>query len=77
MGAIRTCKEEVLPSSVPLRMGIEAAVAQGWKEYLGSQSQMISVERFGASAPYEVLAKQYGFTISNIVSKTEAMLSAS
>ena len=70
-------KEEVLPPSVPLRLGVEAAVAQGWEKYLGPQGQMISVERFGASAPYEVLAEKFGFTISKIVSKAEAILSAS
>jgi len=70
-------KDEVLPPSVPLRLGVEAAVAQGWEKYLGPQGQMISVERFGASAPYEVLAEKFGFTISKIVSKAEAILSAS
>jgi len=70
-------KEKVLPPSVSLRLGVEAAVAQGWERYLGPQGRMISLERFGASAPYEVLAEKFGFTISNIVSKAEAMLSTS
>jgi transketolase len=70
-------KEEVLPTSVPFRIGIEAAVGQGWEKYLGPQGQMISLERFGASAPYKVLAEMFGFTVSNIVSRVEAMLSAS
>ena len=70
-------KEEVLPTSIPLRIGIEAGVGQGWGKYLGPQGQMVSIERFGASAPSEVLARQYGFTISHIVSEAEAILSAS
>jgi transketolase len=70
-------KEEVLPPSVPLRLGVEAAVAQGWERYLGPQGQMISIERFGASAPYKVLAEKFGFTISNIVSEAEVILSTS
>jgi len=70
-------KEEVLPTSVPLRLGVEAAVAQGWERYLGPQGQMISIERFGASAPYKVLTEKFGFTISNIVSEAEVMLSTS
>jgi transketolase len=68
-------KEEVLPTSVPLRIGIEAGIGQGWGRYLGPQGQTIGLERFGASAPYGVLAEKFGFTISNIVSKAEAMLS--
>jgi len=70
-------KEEVLPTSIPLRIGIEAGVGQGWGKYLGPRGQMVSIERFGASAPSEVLARQYGFTISHIVSEAEAILSAS
>lgn len=70
-------KDEVLPPSVPLRLVVETAVSQGWEKYLGPQGQMISMERFGASAPYKVLAEKFGFTISNIVSKAEAILSAS
>jgi len=69
-------REQVLPTSIPLRIGIEAGVGQGWWRYLGPQGQMVSIERFGASAPYEVLAEKYGFTISHIVSKAEAILSA-
>ncbi len=70
-------KDGVLPPSVLLRLGVEAAVGQGWERYLGPQGQMISIGRFGASAPYKVLAEKFGFTISDIVSKAEAMSSTS
>jgi len=70
-------KDAVLPASVVLRLGLEAAVGQGWERYLGPQGQIISVERFGASAPYKVLSEKFGFTVFDIVSRAEAMLSAS
>jgi transketolase len=70
-------KDAVLSPSVRLRLGLEAAVSQGWEKYLGLQGQMISVERFGASAPHKVLAEKFGFTISNVVSNAEAMLGTS
>ncbi len=73
----KSYKEEALPTSIPLRLGLEAAVEQGWERYLGPQGRMISLERFGASAPYKVLAEKFGFTISHIVSEAEAMLSTS
>jgi len=73
----KSYKEEVLPPSVLLRLGIEAAVGQGWERYLGPQGRMISIERFGASAPHKVLAQKFGFTVSNIVSEAEAILSTS
>lgn len=73
----KSYKEEALPTSIPLRLGLEAAVEQGWEKYLGPQGRMINIERFGASAPYKVLAEKFGFTISHIVSEAEAMLSTS
>lgn len=70
-------KDAVLPPSVPLRLGVEAAVAQGWGRYLGPQGQMIGMEGFGASAPYKVLAEKFGFTVSGVVSRAEAMVRTS
>jgi transketolase len=69
-------KDTVFPPSVPLRLGVEAAATQGCDKYLGPQGQMIGMEGFGASAPYEVLADKFGFTVSNIVSRAEAMVRA-
>jgi transketolase len=70
-------KEEILPVTVERRLVIEAGVGQGWDKYLGPHGQMITIERFGASAPYEILAEKLGFTISNIVSTAQAMLRSS
>jgi transketolase len=70
-------KDELLPSSVELRLCVEAGVEQGWSKYLGPRGQMIGLPRFGASAPYEILTEKLGFTISNIVSKAQAMLRGS
>ena len=42
---------------------------QGWEKYLGDNGEAISIEKFGASAPYEVLFKEYGFTSEAIVKK--------
>ena len=47
---------------VSARLAIEAGVAQGWERYLGPAGDVVSLERFGASAPYKVLMKQFGFT---------------
>jgi len=55
-------REEVLPSSVAARLAIEAGVAQGWERYVGPAGDVVSIERFGASAPYKVLMEKFGFT---------------
>ncbi|MBI4552501.1 MAG: transketolase [Candidatus Latescibacteria bacterium] len=69
-------KEAVLPPSVTRRLGIEAAGPLGWDRYLGPVSgrNFIGLWGFGASAPYEVLAQKFGFTVENVVAKAKALV---
>ncbi len=60
-------KDEVLPQSVPLKISIEAGIAQGWRDYVGDQGFSISLEHFGASASAAMLFKQFGFSTERIV----------
>ncbi len=59
-------RNAVLPSSVPLRLAVEAGISQGWERFIGDQGVMISVEKFGASAPGELVMERYGFTVENV-----------
>jgi transketolase len=67
-------KESVLPKSVKAKISIEAGVKQGWEKYLGDFGEAISIENFGASAPYEVLFREFGFTREAIVQKAKALI---
>ena len=67
-------KELVLPSSIKARISVEAGVKQGWEKYVGDHGDSISIEKFGASAPANVLFKEYGFTPENIVLKVQNVL---
>ncbi len=67
-------KESVLPSSIKARVSIEAGVNQGWKKYIGEYGESISIEKFGSSAPYNILFKEYGFTLENIVANVHKVL---
>ncbi len=58
--------ESILPSSIPLRLAVEAGVAQGWERYVGDKGSVLSVENFGASAPGETVMQQYGFSVENV-----------
>jgi transketolase len=60
-------KEFVLPSAVKARLAIEAGSAQGWERWVGPQGTIISLERFGASAPYKAIYEHLGFTTDNVV----------
>jgi transketolase len=68
-------RDAVLLPSVGARLAVEAGVAQGWQRYVGAVGDVVSVERFGASAPAEVLLREYGFTVDNVCARAEALLS--
>ena len=67
-------KESVLPKYVKVRISIEAGVKQGWEKYLSEYGEAISIEKFGASAPYEIIFKEYGFTSEAIVKKAKNVI---
>ena len=59
-------RDAVLPPAVSARLAVEAGVAQGWHRYVGAAGDVLGVDRFGASAPAEVLLREYGFTVDNV-----------
>jgi transketolase len=67
-------RDQVLPPEVPARLAVELGVSQGWCRYVGAHGDMLGVERFGASAPAEVLLREYGFTVDNVVARAKALL---
>ena len=65
----KTYKEQVIPRSVRRRVAIEAGVGLCWHKYVGEDGLVISIERFGKSAPYKDLMRDFGFTGENIAEK--------
>jgi transketolase len=62
-------REAVLPPQVTARLAIEAGVTQGWDKYVGPVGDVIGLERFGASAPYQVLMERFGFTAEAVAGR--------
>jgi transketolase len=62
-------RESVLPSRVTARLAVEAARSLGWERWVGLRGGVISVDRFGASAPGDTVMKEYGFTIDHVVTR--------
>lgn len=61
-------RDAVLPPAVRRRLVIEAGTSQGWCKYIGEAGRTLTIDdRFGASAPAEVLAEKFGFTVDNVV----------
>ncbi|QFQ32831.1 transketolase [Buchnera aphidicola (Aphis fabae)] len=67
-------KECILPSYVAKRIAIEASAKDFWYKYVGINGLIIGMETFGKSAPADVLFKQFGFTVDNIVNKSKNFL---
>ncbi len=65
----------VLPSGVKARVVIEAGIAQSWWRLLGEHGVPVTLEHFGASAPYAVLYEQFGLTADRVVAAAHASLS--
>lgn len=67
-------RDTVLPPSINRRVAVEAGVSQGWDRYVGEKGVVISINKFGASAPGEIVMKKYGFSVENICKKVLNLL---
>jgi transketolase len=67
-------RDEVLPRDVAARLSIEAGVTLGWQKYVGDRGGSIGVDRFGASAPGDVVMKKLGFTVEHVVERAKGLL---
>jgi transketolase len=67
-------RDTVLPPSVRARVAVEAGVAQGWARYVGETGEVVSLERFGASAPYKELYRNLGLTPEEVVAAARRSL---
>lgn len=67
-------RESVLPKAVTKRLAVEAASSFGWQRYLSSEGDMISIERFGVSAPGPLAMEKFGYTVDNVVAKAKELL---
>ena len=72
-------RRKVLPAG-PVRVGIEAAVRQGWDQWLlgergkAQKADFVGMDSFGASAPAGTLFEKFGITAENVAEKVKALL---
>lgn len=67
-------RDHVLPPAITTRVAIEAGRTLGWERYLGPRGVALGVDRFGASAPYPELFRNYGLTARHVVEATLELL---
>jgi transketolase len=67
-------RDSVLIPGVKARLAVEAGVSQGWERWVGEHGSVISIEKFGASAPGKVNFERYGFTVQSVIQKAQMLL---
>jgi transketolase len=69
-------QNEVLPPDATTRLAIEMGVSQGWQKYVGTKGVVLGIDKFGASAPAEVVMEKYGFTVKKVIEQAAKLLKA-
>lgn len=67
-------KESVFPKALRKRISIEAGSPMGWHKYVTDEGDVVGISKFGESAPGDVVMKEYGFTVENVVNKAKELL---
>jgi transketolase len=60
-------RDAVLPPAVRARVAVEALHADYWYKFVGLDGRVVGMTSFGESAPGDVLMKEFGFTVENVV----------
>lgn len=60
-------RESVLPSSCSQRVAIEAGVSALWWKYVGSSGKVLGIDRFGMSAPGDIIMKELGMSAEHLI----------
>jgi transketolase len=69
-------RDRVIPPSIKNRLAVEAGTTLGWERWVGDKGRVIGIDHFGASAPGNVVMKEYGFTVANIIEEVLELLKA-
>ena len=69
-----TYRASVLPATVRARVSVEAGIAMPWYRWVGDAGEIVSIEHFGASADYQTLFREYGFTTEHVVAAARTSL---
>lgn len=67
-------RDEVLPRASTARLAVEPGATMSWWKWVGTDGDVLGLDRFGASAPGTVVLEHLGFTDANIASRARALL---
>jgi transketolase len=67
-------RDYILPAAVRPRLAVEAGLPQGWHRYVGDGGDIVGLDRFGASAPGNVVMEKLGFTVDHVVERAVGLV---
>jgi transketolase len=67
-------QESVLPKAVTKRVAVEAGCSMGWHRFVGTEGGLVTIDRFGASAPGGICLDKFGFNVDNVVATAKKVL---
>jgi len=67
-------QDKVIPPAVRARVAMEAGVTMPWYRFTGLDGKVIGIDHYGASAPYAILFKEFGFTVENAVKAAKEVI---
>jgi transketolase len=67
-------RDQVLPPAVRARVAVEAGVRLGWEHYVGLEGAVVGIDRFGASAPYQIIYEKFGVTAAAVAAEARRLL---
>lgn len=67
-------QNEVLPENLKKRIAIEAGSTIGWYRFVGTDGAVIGLDHYGASSKPDILFKEYGITVENIVATAKKLI---
>jgi len=59
-------RESVLPKALKKRVAVEAAASLGWARWAGDDGTIIAIDHYGASAPGDIVLKNFGYTAEKV-----------
>ncbi|HDD56142.1 MAG TPA: transketolase [Chloroflexi bacterium] len=67
-------QESVLPRKITRRLVVEAGISQGWMEWVGAEGITLTVDKYGASAPADIIYEKYGLTVEKVIDQAEKLM---
>ncbi len=67
-------QDQVLPPAIKKRLSVEAGSTFGWQRWVGDAGYSIGIDRFGESAPGDLVMEKFGFTVENVIEQAMKLL---